>query len=247
MRISEVVQLTGLSKRTLHYYDEIRLVAPEKSENGYREYSEGDLDRLQLIMFCRAVDMSIKDIKKLFDSEKEMNSLLQEQRTKLIHQQQSITQMIQLIDKTIQAKEEGVKMTAKEKFDGINFNDNQYEAEAREKFGDKAVDESNAKLGKLTNQGKENLSIKWKEMFAGFDALKDMPVESETVMNYTEKFYRFLNDNFGTYSLNAFYGLGEMYVQDERFTENINQYGEGLAEYMSRAMKHYAMMKNEAK
>ena len=53
-----------------------------------------------------------------------------------------------------------------------------------------------------------------------------------------------LNKNFGTYSLEAFKGLGEMYVQDERFTANIDRYGKGLAKFMNEAMSTFADAKN---
>ena len=51
MRINEVVKLTGVSARTLQYYDEIGLLIPQKLDNGYRDYTEENLEKLQKILF----------------------------------------------------------------------------------------------------------------------------------------------------------------------------------------------------
>lgn len=240
MYIKQVAELTKISIRILHHYDAIGLLSPHKDDNGYRFYSESDLDRLQLILFYRALEIPLKEIQTLLINQDNHMDHLKAQREKLMLKQQHISQLINLIDTTIQSKEEGNHMTAEEKFKGINFNDNQYEQEAREKFGDAAVDASNKKLNQLSDEGKTQLSKDWVEMFETFNALKEHDVEDEAVMKQTEKFFHFLNYNFGSYSLDAFYGLGDMYIMDERFTVNINQYGEDLAEFVSKAMKHYS-------
>lgn len=244
MKIKKVAQIANISIRTLHHYDEIGLLVPNKDENGYRRYSEADLDRLQLILFYRAIDIPLKEIKEILQENKSDIDKLMAHRQKLLLKQKQIDTMIQLINQTIYSKKEGIKMTNEEKFKGFNFNDNQYEQEAREKFGDQAVDATNNKLNQLKDSEKEQLNAAWVQMFVGFNALKDKAVEDELVLAQTDKFYQFLNHNFGNYSLDAFYGLGDMYTMDERFKENINQYGENLAEFMSAAMKHYATIKS---
>ncbi|WP_414052752.1 MerR family transcriptional regulator [Macrococcus animalis] len=240
MHIKQVAEITGTSIRTLHHYDAIGLLTPKKNNKGYRIYSETDLDKLQVILFYRTLEMPLKEIQILLRSQDSAIDHLKAQRKKLIRKQQHIMHLIQLIDTTIQSKKEGIMMTTEEKFKGINFNDNQYEQEARDKFGDAAVDNSNQKLNQLTNEDKDELAKAWVEMFETFSLLKEKPVEDEAVLKQTENFYHFLNNHFGNYSLDAFYGLGDMYTMDQRFTQNINQYGENLAEFISAAMKHYA-------
>lgn len=240
MNIKKVSELTGVSIRTLHYYDEIALLCPNKNDNGYRDYSDLDLDRLQQIILYRKMNLSLNEIKALLNNNVNMIDVLTDQRTRLQVQQQHIHSMITLIDQTIKSKKEGKKMTPEEKFKGINFNDNQYEQEAREKYGDKSVDLSQKKINQLSDDSKDQLSQDWVDIFVTFNQLKDKPIEDKAVIQHTEKFYHFLNNNFGNYSFDAFYGLGDMYIIDDRFTNNINQYGEGLAKYMSEAMKYYA-------
>ena len=68
MLINELVKLSGVSARTLRYYDEIGLLMPSTiAENGYRKYSQKDIDRLQQILFYRELDVKLEEIKKLLD------------------------------------------------------------------------------------------------------------------------------------------------------------------------------------
>ena len=70
MQIKEFAELTGVSVRTLHYYDEIGLLKPSAvdEQNGYRFYDENSLERLQAILFYRELDFPLKDISKLLSS-----------------------------------------------------------------------------------------------------------------------------------------------------------------------------------
>jgi DNA-binding transcriptional MerR regulator len=69
MRISEVAKLTGITVRTLHYYDEIGLLKPsEITEAGYRLYSREDLEILQQILFFRELDFPLSQIKEIMNN-----------------------------------------------------------------------------------------------------------------------------------------------------------------------------------
>ncbi len=66
MKISEVAKLSGVTVRTLHYYDEIGLLKPSKTtEAGYRMYSIEDLEKLQQILFFRELDFPLNEIKEI--------------------------------------------------------------------------------------------------------------------------------------------------------------------------------------
>ena len=67
--VHEVAKLTGITARTLHYYDEIGLLKPSIiTEAKYRQYTDDDLTRLQEILFFREVGFALKEIKELLDS-----------------------------------------------------------------------------------------------------------------------------------------------------------------------------------
>ena len=69
MRINEAAELAGVTVRTLHHYDKIGLLSPTKSaENGYRDYGEAELLRLQQIMFLKEMDFPLEEIRKMLDN-----------------------------------------------------------------------------------------------------------------------------------------------------------------------------------
>ena len=84
MTVKELSKLTGISVRTLHYYDEIGLFLPtEKSEAGYRLYDDKALEILQQILFFREFDIQLKDIKAVMENpELEKKENLENERKK---------------------------------------------------------------------------------------------------------------------------------------------------------------------
>lgn len=67
--IKKVSEISGVSVRTLHHYDEIGLLSPKKNENGYRYYSEDDMSFLQMILFYKYLGFPLKQIKELLKQE----------------------------------------------------------------------------------------------------------------------------------------------------------------------------------
>ncbi|TYP57806.1 TipAS antibiotic-recognition protein [Thermosediminibacter litoriperuensis] len=147
--------------------------------------------------------------------------------------------MLATIDKTIKHMKGEIQMTNKEKFEGFDFSRNPYEQEARELWGDEAVDKANAKIGSISKE-QEAVAKAMNSIYKKLAALRHGSPESEEAQAAIKEWYDFLNNNFGCYSLEAFKGLGQMYVEDERFTKNIEQFGEGLAKFMRDAMAVFA-------
>ena len=98
--VKEISDLTGISVRTLHYYDEIGLLKPtEKSDAGYRLYDDKALETLQQILFFREFDISLKEIKAVLDNPAlERNQILQVQRKMLVTKKQRMERLIASID-----------------------------------------------------------------------------------------------------------------------------------------------------
>ena len=101
MRISEVAKLTGITVRTLHYYDEVGLLKPsEITEAGYRLYSREDLEILQQILFFRELDFPLSQIKEIMNNPNyDKEEALKKQKELLIQQRQRIEGLIKLIEK----------------------------------------------------------------------------------------------------------------------------------------------------
>ncbi|VEF49824.1 MerR family transcriptional regulator [Bacillus freudenreichii] len=242
MKVKEVAELTGISVRTLHHYDEIGLLSPgRRSESGYREYSDVDLETLQQILFFRELGFPLKKIKDVLNSPSfDRKEALILQRTMLLEKRSRLDQMIHLVEKTIQHAEGEIHMSNEEKFEGFDFSHNPYEKEARERWGDKAVDQSNAKLAGMSEEEQKAMGEKMNAIYRELAALCQESPASEEAQAAIKEWYDFLNSNFGSYSLEAFKGLGQMYVADERFTKNIDKFGKGLAQFMCEAMEVFA-------
>lgn len=98
--VKEISELTGISVRTLHYYDEIGLLKPtQKSDAGYRLYDDKALETLQQILFFREFDISLKEIKAVLDNPAlDRNQILQVQRKMLVTKKERMERLIASID-----------------------------------------------------------------------------------------------------------------------------------------------------
>lgn len=130
-------------------------------------------------------------------------------------------------------------MSNKEIFEGFDFNHSPYEKEARKLWGNSAVDESNAKIAKLSKSEQKELAERFNAIYKNLAALRHLPADSKEAQAAIKEWYVFLNE-IGNYSLEAFKNLGQMYVNDIRFTESIDQFGQGLAKFMRDVMAVYA-------
>jgi len=239
--VKEVANLTGISIRTLHYYDEIGLLSPATSETGYRLYTNDDIEKLQQILFFKALDFPLKKIKNILERP-DFNQLeaLHYQKERLVEKKERLETIIATIDQTIQNVKGERTMTDQEKFKGLDFSQNPYEQEARKKFGDEAINQSSQKLKSLNSVEKDVLEQSFHAIYQNLAKLRHGSPASEEAQNAIHQWYEFLNKNIGYhYTIEAFQGLGQMYIEDERFTKNIDQYGEGLALFMRDAMTVY--------
>lgn len=241
MKVKEVAELASISVRTLHHYDEIGLLTPDEvTSAGYRLYSDANLERLQQILFFKELDFSLKEIKNIitnpsFNPEEALNM----HRLILLEKRQRLDQMIATIDRTVLHVRGEIKMTAKEQFEGFDFSQNPFEQEARERWGDHAVDQANQKLNSKLNTEHKALSGQMNEIYKRLAVLRHTEPASAEAQAGIQEWYTLLNQ-MGSYSPEAFRGLGQMYVDDERFTHNIDQFGDGLAVFMRDTMAIFA-------
>lgn len=248
MQIHELARLSGVSVRTLHHYDNIGLLRPSRrTENGYRDYSDRDLDRLQQILLFRACGFSLENIQMLLDSpsfDREQAFLLQKKM--LVHEKERIDTMLCTLEKSMQSMKGEISMSSAEKFEGFDFSKNPYEEEARRRWGNDTVEKSNACFKALSKEKQANVAEQMDNLFRELSHLRVEASDSETVQTVVGRMFRFFNENFGNiYTPEMFAGLGQMYVNDPRFTKNIDRYGDGLSQFLEEAMSVYA--KNHSK
>lgn len=242
MKVKEVANLVGISVRTLHHYDEIGLLVPEKvTVSGYRVYSEENLEVLQQILFFKELGLPLQKIKEIIYSPAfNRQEALMLHKNMLLEKRDRLDKMIMMLDKTIQHSKGEIEMTMEEKFEGFDFSRNPYEQEARERWGDEAVNASNEKVKKMSKEEQKGVSQKFDRIYKNLASLRNGSPQSEEAQAAIKEWYDMLNNNFGNYSLEVFKGLGQMYVDDSRFTKNIDKYGEGLAQFMCEAMAYFA-------
>lgn len=240
MKVKEVADLIGISVRTLHHYDVIGLLKPGKTgDAGYRSYDDKHLDTLQQILFFKELGFPLKEIKRIIHDPKydrEHAYVLHKQM--LLDKRRRIDRMLATLDKTIDAVKGGYEMSNQEKFKGFDFTRNPYEEEARKKWGNKQVAQSKARLDKLSQDEQQAMSREMNACYSKLASLRDQSPASEEAQAAIAEWYVLLN-RMGDYSLETFKGLGQLYVDDERFTKNIDQFGEGLALFMRDAMAVY--------
>lgn len=245
--INKLAVLSGVSTRTLRYYDEEGLLKPLRiSSNGYRIYGEAEVDELQQILFYRELGFSLAKIREFikspnFDREKALKSHL----SALEEQKYKIEKLMKNVSQTIDSLKGETVMSDKEKFEGfkqnlIDENERKYGKEIREKYGDAEIDATNAKIKGMSEEEyseAQRLSSEIADLLksaiqtgdpAGVDAQKACDCHKRWLMIY-----------YPNYSAQYHKALGEMYVGDERFKQYYEKIAPGCAEFLRDAINIY--------
>ena len=229
MRINEVVKLTGVSARTLQYYDEIGLLIPQKLDNGYRDYTEENLEKLQKILFYRFLKFKLNDIKELLEGDFDNLKILEQQRELILREKEKFEVILHNIEKTISNYKGEQTMTIEEKFNGFKKEDlNKYENQAVEKYGKDTIEES-----KKRQSGREEIvTEEFNEVFRSMAKFKDenVDVAEKEVQSKVEDLYNNMNEYAFDCSIEVFSYIGKGYVHNPEFKKNIDKFGEGVAE-----------------
>jgi len=241
MSVKEFAELTGVSVRTLHYYDEIKLLKPSEIDenNGYRFYDKAALGRMQEILFYRELDFPLKSICEILSSpDYDKQKALTQQKKLLILKKERLERIISAFDN---AEESEAVMKA------LNNNDyevarKQYESEAKERWGKTEAYKEH------TEKTKDYSKDKWQSVTDGLDSIfgefaecmkSGITPDSKAAKALAEKLQKHITDNFYTCTNEILLGLGQMYVCDERFTQNIDKHGIGTAEFVNKAIIEY--------
>ena len=238
MQIKEFAAFTGVSVRTLHYYDEIGLLRPADVDRttGYRFYDEDSLLRMQEILFYRELDFSLKSIGEILSSPNYHKSkVLQDQKKLLMLKKERLERLIRAIDDA----ENGEKVM--KAFDNSEFEN--YKTEAKERWGNTDAYKEHAEKAKT--YGKD----KWSSLAAEMDIIfgefavcmkNGTAPDGEETQSLVRKLQNHITENYYHCTGEILAGLGRMYVADERFKNNIDQHADGTAAYVSEAIAHYS-------
>ena len=237
MQIKEFAEFTGVSVRTLHYYDEIGLLMPAfvDSATGYRFYDGTSLLRMQEILFYRELDFSLRSIGEILSSPNyDKTKALNEQKHLLTLKKERLERLISAIDSAV--KGENV-MNA---FDNSEFE--KYKTEVKEKWGKTDAYREHAERTK--NYSKQ----KWNDLAEEMDCImadfavcmkKVKTPDSTEVQNLVKTLQNHITENYYLCTNEILEGLGQMYAADERFRNNIDKHADGTAAFICEAIKVY--------
>ncbi|HIS30762.1 MAG TPA: MerR family transcriptional regulator [Candidatus Limivivens intestinipullorum] len=234
--VKEVSKLTGVSVRTLHHYDAIGLLKPtEVTKAGYRLYDDTALGRLQNILLFRELRFPLKEIKAILDSPDFDPSEALAQQIRLLELQYK--HLGELISFAREIQEKGVRKMDFHVFDKSEIEE--YKAEAKEKWGNtKEYKEYEQKQGETEDFGEKAGQLM--KLFAELGALRTLPPADKAVQGKIKALQNFITSNYYACTAETLRGLGQMYVEDERFKNNIDRVGgEGTAAFVREAIEAY--------
>lgn len=244
--VQELAKLSGVTPRTLRWYDRIGLLKPARTaESGYRYYGPQEVDRLQEILFCRELGMELKEIGEYLDRpDYDRTEALQKHLAALQQKKARLEAVIRCVEETIEAKEQGKIMKDKQKFEAfkrqlVDENEKKYGKEARQKYGDRAVDAANAVvMGRTPEEQAEWTALDAEILRRLEEAVKNgaSPAE-EAGRAVAELHRRWLTISMGSYDPARHRGIAELYVQDERFTAYYDRTVSGCACFLRDAVR----------
>ncbi|RDW21236.1 MerR family transcriptional regulator [Oceanobacillus chungangensis] len=249
--VNKLAQLSGVSGRTLRYYDQIGLLKPARiNSSGYRIYGQKEVDLLQQILFYRELEISLEEIMNIIqDPAFNQTDALKDHYRKLMQKRAHLDNLMATVEKTISSKEGGITMQDKEKFAAfkekmIDENEQKYGDEVREKYGDDTVNASNAKLRGMSEEAFQAMNNLGEEFFSLLEqAYATGDPASDLAQKVAAKHKEWLMYSWPSYSKEAHAGLAEMYVADERFTAYYDKQVKGGTEFLRDAILNYLGMK----
>lgn len=238
MTVNEVSKLAGVSIRTLQYYDKIGLLKPARyTESGYRLYDDTGLERLQQILLFRELEFPLKEIKEIitgsnFDKVKALDQQIELLTLKKEH-------LENLIDFARKLKTKGADIMDFSAYDTSKIDE--YAKKAKEEWGDTPqYKEYEKKSASRSKEDEANMMKGLLNVFAEFGKIKDTDPSSAEAKALERKLQDYITEHFYNCTNDILLGLGQAYVSNREFTENIDKAGgKGTADFACRAIKAY--------
>lgn len=245
--VKQVAEMAGVSIRALHHYESLGLLVPKRRENGYRAYESTDLARLQQILVFRECGLPLADIEELLDDAAyDAKVALEHHLAMLAQRKRELETLMDTVEKTIDELEGKTTMTDEERFEGlkraaVDENEEAFGSEARERYGDAAVDAANEKLlamdeGEWSDMNELERAIveKLRAAMATGDA------RGEAARELAGMHARWIEMHWGAgaYSPEAHRMLAQGYLADDRFRDYYDsRAGEGATEFLVQVLE----------
>jgi DNA-binding transcriptional MerR regulator len=241
--IQDVARSAGTTSRTLRHYDDVGLLKPSRvGANGYRYYDEHALVRLQRILLLRELGLGLPAIAEVFKGQWDTAAALRTHLKLLAQERERIGRQIESVRTTLHKMEGGEQLMADDVFDG--FDNTQYKDEVIERWGREAYEKGNQWWRSLSADGKNRHRQQQLDIASEFGTAHagGRTPDSDEVQAITRRQYEWVTIGWQGRRPTAaqFAGLGQMYVDDPRFTANYDKHGEGTVAFIRDAMKVYA-------
>lgn len=241
--VRQLARLAGVSVRTLHHYDQIGLLKPQaRSAARYRLYAEGDLLRLQQILFFKELQVPLGEIRQMLDgADFDAVAALKNHRRLLHAEAQRLAQLINTIDKTIEKLTEvNMELTDEELYEGFSREEiERYRREARQRYDPKLVEESEKRVRKMSKAQWQALKAEGEQIYQEMAALMGRAPEDAQVQQVIARHHTMI-EHFYTAPAELYAGLGRLYIEDPEFRVFFERYAPGLAGFMQAAMAVYS-------
>lgn len=246
--IQELSRLSGVTTRTLRWYDEIGLLAPSRvAQSGYRYYGDAQVNRLQDILFFRALGVELSRIKECLDDPAfDRLSVLRSHLQGLLEQRDTLDRVIDSVKNTIYAEERNEIMSDEKKFEAfkkqaIEENERKYGKELREKYGDAEIDAGNAAAMKVTREQYAQWKaweeeIKTRLCAAVRAGVQPQSEEGKAIVQIHKNWLTVASHG---YSAARHRGIAQLYVMDERFTAYYDGEVKGCAQFLCDAVQYW--------
>ena len=246
--VKQLAKLAGITVRTLHHYDRIGLLKPaHRAASKYRYYGQAELLRLQQILFYRELDFTLSEIAGMLDDPGfDLLGALAGHKNALQLRKKRIDILLQTIDKTIDHLKQQNMLTPEELYEGLPKEKGAaYRSEALKKYGEKAVETAENYLRSMGKTDFEALKAEQKAVTAQLAGMIQEKPDAAAVQQVIARHYDIIRKFWGTHGsadkqAEAYAGLGQLYVDDERFTLIDGRPQPGFAAFMQKAMASFA-------
>lgn len=239
--VKQLSDMTGITGRTLRYYDSIGLLKPSRiGDNGYRYYNEADLLRLQQVLFYREMDVPLAAICDIMSQPGfDVLAALQSHKQALAGRLQELQGLISTVDKTILHLKGNQTMKAVQLFDGLRERQHKYEQEAEQKYG-KEVVQASARQWQGYSEGKQQgLIDEGNAIYAELAIAMAQGASSDAVQALVARWHEHMR-HFWPAELEHLPRLAATYRDDPRFRSSFDQIHPDLAPFMVEAVSIYA-------
>ena len=239
--VHEVSELSGVSIRTLQYYDRIGLLSPaDRTDAGYRLYDDAALEKLQQILLFRELQFPLKDIMEIVNRPDFDRSKALEQQIELLKLKKEHIE--NLIDLAVGIKAVGVNALTREGFEAFDTRKiDEYARQAKATWGTTdAYKEYEQKSKDWTKEDRSNIHWQMMDIFREFGEIREGDPAAPLAQALVKKLQDFITEKMYTCTDEILSGLGKMYGGGGEFTKNIDSYGgEGTAVFASEAIQIY--------